>query len=124
MMTKIARLWAKIMALWGQIISGVKWHAEWLLIPLFIGAVFAAVLGVYRATGRWPLDDMGELVSAALRGMRAVLVVALAGATQGQLCGWRGQTETGVWMQDFWNHVLDTLCTLILLVFFAALLWH
>ncbi|XHR27563.1 MAG: hypothetical protein ACFUZC_16655 [Chthoniobacteraceae bacterium] len=98
----------------------IKYHGEWLLLPLFIVLMLAAIRGVFWLTGRQPLDDPGELVSGCYRAIRIAMAVGFTGFTQGILFGWRGDVERATW----WDHVLDSLCTLALLSIFLFAFWH
>jgi len=95
-------------------------HREWLLPLIFIAAMLFAIRGVYWLTGRPPTDDPGELVSAAYRAIRLAFVVSAVGFTQGHLFGWRGEESDA----GLLHHLLDSLCTLALLLLFSWLLWH
>lgn len=104
------------MKLW----NALKYHAEWLLLPLFLLSIWLALHAFHWLTGRPPVEDPTEIISTSYVAVRVALVVGFTGFTQGRLFGWRGD-EPGATRGD---HILDSLCTLALLSFFAACFWH
>lgn len=98
----------------------IKYSREWLLLPIFVGIMLLTIRGVYWLTGRPVVDDPGELVSLSYRMIRLAFAIAFTGFVQGHFFGWRGDASEAT----FWDHVLDALCSLALLSFFAFALWH
>jgi len=109
-----------------KFLSHLLRNRELYLFPLVgIAALVAALNGVSLLTGRAVIDDPGAIVGYLYNALGVLVLVALVGATQEHLFGFRVRNdERATMIPRLLDDIFDSCVSAFLFLLFAALLWH